>query len=294
MGVGPIKGVLAGDAGVTEFRRRVSWDDYLGIVAMNPSTLVHGLQSMKHLNHAWHRPDSPDTPSMQWGRALHCLLFERDEFALRYVECDLVRNTRHKAYQEFLAENEGREALTVEQYRSALQAAESFVGDEQVQAIIKAGLAEVTVLTVEMGIQCKHRIDWLAATRPDDGLLVDLKTTKRLDSRAVSRDFYKYHYDVKLGLYQRAMRKAHGGLWPVQVIWLENVPPYDTAVMPIDDAVLERGAAKGLAVLSRLRDCIEREEWPGVAADREFLLHVPQWEMDEDEDAHYSPEDVAA
>lgn len=277
MSRGPIEGVL--DGTLAEIREGVSWDDYCSIAGLNPSVLVHGLRSMKHLHHAWHA-DSTDSPAMAWGRAVHCLLFEPRTFEQRFVKCDMVRNHRHKAYQDFLADNPGKEVLSVAEWDSVLLAAESFVGDYEVQGLIRQGVAEVTVLSVEEGMQCKHRLDWLAT--PTAKIIGDLKSTKNIEARRASQDFYKYKYDVKLGLYQRAMRQVTGHPWPVEVIWLENVPPYDVAVMPIDDAVLDRGARKGLEIIRKVKDCIERDEWPGVGGE-DFILNTPSWEMDDEE-----------
>ena len=274
MGFGPISGVLGDQA--DELRESVSWDDYCRIVAMNPSTLVRGLKSLKHLKHCWDEPQA-DSPSLAWGRAVHCLLFEPKEFTQRYVACSIRRDKRTEAYQDFLAENAGKEILTVAEFDSACLAAQSFVADSDVQDFIQAGKAEVTLLSSEDGVKCKGRVDWLATYRE---CLVDLKTTKNIDCRRASGDFFRYHYDVKLGLYQRWLKKITGRLWPVEVIWLENTPPYDVAVMPIDFAVLDRGAEKGLAILRKLKQCIADDHWPGVA-DNDYLLHVPSYEMED-------------
>jgi hypothetical protein len=270
----PIARVL--ESAIEGIRYDVDWDQYRQFLGANPSVIVHGLRSMKHLRYAWSRP-SNDTPSLIWGRAVHCLLFEPAEFVERYVKCTIRRDARTEAYKDFLAENAGKEILTVAEYDSACFAAQSFVGNEEVQDFIHRGKPEVTLLTVEDGVQCKGRVDWLASFRE---ALVDLKTTKNIEARRASSDFYRYHYDVKLGLYQRWLQKLTGRNWPVEVIWLENTPPYDVAVMPIDNAVLDRGAAKGLGILRKLKECIADEHWPGVADD-EYLLHTPNYEMED-------------
>jgi hypothetical protein len=270
----PIAGVLNGTR--QELLEGVSWDSYRAICGMNPSTICRGAKSLLHLKHSWDTPSS-DTPSLVWGRAVHCLLFEPAEFVTRYVKCSIRRDKRTEAYSEFLSDNAGKEILTLAEYDSACFAAQSFVGNEEVQDFIQSGRAEVTLLTVEDGIQCKGRVDWLAQYRE---ALVDLKTTKNIEVRRASGDFYRYHYDLKLGLYQRWLRTLTGRNWPVEVIWLENTPPYDVAVMPIDSAVLDRGAAKGLAILKRIKQCIEDDHWPGVSGE-EYLLHTPSYEMED-------------
>ena len=70
-----IREILVGQAGgrneVLEKRPREFYDHILG---MNPSTLVHGLESMYRLHYFWDHP-RPDSDAMQWGRAAHTLFF---------------------------------------------------------------------------------------------------------------------------------------------------------------------------------------------------------------------------
>lgn len=274
-----ISGVLLaeGECGAKSLSANVSWDDYKAIQAINPSTVVHGAKSMRHLLNAWNNP-SPSKACLAWGRAIHCLLFEPDQFESRYAECDVIRNPRHNAYKDWLADNEGKEALTAKDMTTTLKAAKCFLADPDVQELIAAGMAEVTLLTVEDGVQCKGRVDFLQTALE---VITDLKSTRNIESRACSRDFYRYQYDVKLGLYQRWVQMLTGRPWPVKVIWIENVEPYDVAVMPIDSAVLDRGARKGLEVIRNVKRCIEAGEWPGVGGE-EFLLHTPNWAMDDE------------
>lgn len=274
-----ISGILGGTR--SELVENLDWDAYKGLVAMNPSTLVHGTKSMRHLKWAWDHGRG-DTPSMQWGRAVHCLLFEPKKFATHYA-CWHGRRAGND-YKDFVAECEerGREVLAEEgrfSYNSALQAAESFVGEPLVQEFIKAGKPEVTVFAVEQGIQCRGRVDWLSSSR----MLVDLKTAKDITARGFGRDFYKYHYDIKLGMYRRWVSRVTQFAWPVTVICLENEPPYDVAVVPIPDAVLERGVEKGLAIMHKLPGCIKEDHWPGVSGGGEYYLDTPTWEMDDDD-----------
>jgi exodeoxyribonuclease VIII len=276
-------GVLGGV--IEEIRPGVPFADYLDISALNPSTLCHGLKSMRHLLHVWNGGSS-DSKSKQWGRAIHCMLFEPREFEKRYVKCNLVRNPAH-SLPGVSGGSSGKEPLTVKEYDSAITAAESFLESPEVVDLIDAGVAEVTLLTVENEMQCKGRVDWL---RTSHKMIVDLKSVRNIEARRASRDFYNYHYDVKLGLYQRWARKLTGDEWPVKIIWIENQEPYDVAVMPIDNAVLDRGARKGLGVIDRVKECVAADQWPGVAGD-DFLLYVPSYEMD-DEDVDY--EGVAA
>ena len=68
------------------------------------------------------------------------------------------------------------------------------------------------------------------------------------------------------------------------MVCVENSAPFDVTVVPIDDAVLERGAKKGLGVLGRLETCIQADYWPGIAGGKTYYLDTPAREMVEDDE----------
>lgn len=240
---------------------------------------------MLHLRHAWDVPRK-DTDAMLWGRAVHCLLFEPREFEARYT-CWEGRRAGG-AYQDFVEDHCGMEVLTAAQYEGAMAAGRRFTDESLVLPLIESGQSEVSVFCPEAGLQCRGRMDRVST----DGVIVDLKTTKDLEARAFGRDFYRFHYDIKLGLYRRWLSKVLGYQFRVVVVCLENCGtpskpegPYDIAVVPIADAVLDRGAERGVSILRRVAACIESEYWPGVAEGEEYWLDVPTWEMDDLEGA---------
>jgi len=255
---------------------KLARDDYCAVPAISPSVLVEGLKSMKHLRHAWYNP-RPDTPDLEFGRAVHCLLFEPRVFEARYTFYPGRR--AGKAYQDFQDEHPGAEVLKESDYNALVACARAILDEPPVQPLVKAGQAEVAVFAGEYGMQCRGRMDWLSS----DGVLVDLKTTRNIEGRAFGHDFYRYHYDVKLGLYRRWVRNVTGCHYRTVVIAAEKFPPYDVTVTPIPDAVLDQGAIRGLRVLEQLRRAIESDRWPGIAGGAEYELVVPGYEMEEEE-----------
>lgn len=270
------------DTDIREIRQDLSWDEYRESPGISPSTIAYGKQSMMALKYAWDTPRK-DTDDFLWGRSMHTLLFEPDEFEGRYSVWDGARRYG-KAWDEFMEEARaaGRDVLTTAQWDSALLAAESFVGKPRVQEIINSGQPEVAVYWCEDGVQCRGRLDWVNRCGPER-VIVDLKTTKSLDSRSFGRDFFNYAYDLKLGLYQRWMQLLTGESWRVAVVALEKKEPYDVTVLNIPDSVLERGAERGLAILSEVKECCQTGTWPGRdCGTGESVLWVPSWEMEEE------------
>jgi len=259
----------------------MSWDDYRAFPALNGSTIVHGRKSLLHLKHAWDY-SRPDTPAMQYGRLVHCLLFEPAEVEARYRTWEGAR--RGNAYKAFYAEAimDGAEVIKSEgeySLASALVAAKSFLRNDRVQTLIAAGQAEQTVLGVEHGMQCKGRLDWVSTI---EHTLTDLKSTAEIEPTLFGISFYRFGYDIKLGMYRRWLNAATGDNWPVEVIVLESKPPHDVAVIPAPDAVLDAGVEKALEIIRNVRTAIDTDQWPGVAGDDDLMpLKVPYSEMQE-------------
>jgi len=261
----------------------MTWDEYRAFSALNGSVIVKGLKSMRHLHHAWYDGER-DTDAMQFGRLLHCLLLEPREVERRYRMWDGRRaGNEYKAFVEG-ANADGAEVVKADgQYsmEAALEATPNFFANTRVKELIKAGEAEKTVLCPESGLQCKGRIDWVSTA---EHVLVDLKTAAEIESRLFGASFFRYSYDIKLGLYQRWLQEITGEAWPVEVIVLESNPPHDVAVVPIPHAVLDAGVEKALRVIDKVGDAIGSDHWPGIAGDDFYPLSIPFYAMEEAEE----------
>ncbi len=267
------------------------WEEYKAFPALNCSTIVKGQTSMLHLKHQWDH-GFKSTDAMQWGRLVHCLLFEPAEVETMYWPWKGVR--RGKAYDEccIRAEVAGAEVVREDgaySMATALEAAQGFLRNSRVHELIAAGQAEQTVLTPEDGFQCKGRLDWVSTS---EHILTDLKTTAEIEGELFGKTFFRFHYDIKLGMYRRWLNSVTNDQWPVEVIVMESSAPYDVAVVPVPDAVLDAGVEKGLALIAKVRHANEVDEWPGVANDQPMPLVVPYWAMaDETEQDNIRLED---
>jgi hypothetical protein len=270
--------LLGGTA--TEMLENYPFSVYRSLEGMNPSTLVHGLKSMRHLQHAC-TSSRPDTDDLRWGRAVHSLLFEPHEFATKYVMWPQPR--RGKVWIEFRdkAEKAGQEVLTADQYSTAQIAAMHFITEPLVQEVIAKGVPEASFRCPIEGVQCKGRVDWIC-TVPGKECIVDLKTTKNVEAKAFGRDFFNYAYHVKLAMYQRMHAEAVGGeLLPVKVIAIEKKPPYDVTIQTVPDAWLELGFSKACELLGDFKKAVTTGKWHGVAKGAEYYIHEPYGALEE-------------
>jgi exodeoxyribonuclease VIII len=268
-----------------------SFPEYQASVGLNASVLKEGRKSMLHLKHAWDTPRK-DTPQMQHGRAVHCLLLEPGEFESRYKSWDGGRRAGN-AYKDFLADAEahGAEVLKEEgewSFRSVLDTGKAWLNRPDVLSLVRGGRPEVVAFWGEDRMQCKARLDLL---KPD--VLVDVKTTADIEARAFSRQFYALGYDIQLAWYRRAVEVLTGSTLPVEIIAIENRLPHDIAIVPVPEEVLDVAWAKCASTLLRLRECLAADTWPGVANHQPYGLYVPPWQMKDEEDDGIAWEAVA-
>jgi hypothetical protein len=257
------------------------WDEYLDYPALNGSVIVPGQTSMLHLKDAWEKPDK-DSDAKQYGRMVHCLLLEPKHFQTRFRAWDGRR--AGTAYEEFCIEAAVAGAEVVKatgeySLEVALQAAPSFLGHKTIQALIREGHAEQTVLWPELGVQMKGRIDWIST---GEHVLTDLKNTRMSSDRLFGKQFFDLGYGIKLALYQRGLQAVTGELWPVVVLAVENQRPYDVVPYPVPAAVLDAGWDEAQRIIERLKRAIETDEWPGKSEGGYGALYVPYYVMQDE------------
>jgi len=268
--------------------------EYCDQPAINASTLKAGFTgktfNLKRIKWAFEN-DRDDTEAMLFGRALHCLMFEPGEFEDRYCAYDGVRNKRHKAYQDFLADHPGAEVLKLDgahSFNKALEAAVAFTQCPEVAPLTASGMGEVTLFSEYLGMQTRTRLDWISTS---EHVLVDMKTAKDVAEEAFGRQFFQLKYDVQLGMYREMLEELTGQHWPVKVIAVENKPPYETVVYDIPDAVLDQGIDRAKNAMKRVRTAIDTGHWPGVSNGGSVPLFIPSWEMDVEETVEWSDEE---
>ena len=255
----------------------MSWEEYRAFPALNGSVIVEGRRSLRHLHYAWHH-GREDTDALQFGRLLHCLLFEPREVESRYRAWEGRRGG--KEYKLFCEEAvaDGAEVVKSEgeySMEKALAATGNFFGNARVKELIKAGEAEKTVLCPEADLQCKGRLDWVSTA---EHVLTDLKTAAEIEPRLFGASFFRYSYHLKLGLYQRWLQEVTGEKWPCEIILLESKPPHDTAVVEVSNEILEAGAETALRIIEKVAVAIEKDEWPDISGEAKYLpLHVPYY-----------------
>lgn len=256
----------------------MSFSQYRALPGWNWSAIKALRRSPRACAYAAAGDDDGDTASRRWLRAIHAAALEgvRD-----YVVYDGVR--RGRRYEDFVAENPGRDVLNVRE-ASALDATVDGLLEHPVAGPLlrsATGRPEVTVQWHGDGIDQKGRVDWY-----DEGscTLVDLKTLGDVDPRHVERTVAREAYHGQLAHYAAGLRACGLPVERVLLIVAQGAREQDVGVYELDGrpphGALYVGEQLREELLEQLRECIDRDAWPGAVPAVESLC-LPDWAMPE-------------
>jgi|DEB19_MinimDraft_3_1074340.scaffolds.fasta_scaffold11945_3 hypothetical protein len=282
-------------------RNDISWNDYLGIKRMNPSTLVCGRKSMLHLKQAIDGGTHEDTQPLSFGRGFHSVTLKQGTHIVippfhldaenRLKNGELPKSPKATGYYKdavakFREENRGYDILTQEEFEE-IQAMSAAVWSKPLARKILETCGENKEVTLEgeiCGVPFKGRVDILCPS-----IIADLKTCNSIENRAFGGDCVKYGYNFKMALYQELVRQNSCHRQCVYIA-VEKSAPYDVCVRPIPDDLLAVKLRQAKKILERYKICLESGVWPGVdQGNDDELLYVPEYEYDEEPD--WSPVD---
>ena len=163
---------------------------------MNPSTLKHGLRSMKRLKRAMDGEVKPSSKTVAVGNAVHCFLageFEERNAVMPAFELDPenVTATGKKSTSKTTAyykesklaweeENKGKTFLTEVEVAVANKTVRNILYKPECRKVVSETRSEVTVIAEIGGGMCKTRLDHFS---PEERMIADTKTTNDRFSR---------------------------------------------------------------------------------------------------------------
>jgi len=246
------------------------------------------LISPLHIKQAFEGYVFTDSDSLQFGRALHCLCLEPEEFEARYCFFEGRRDKRTKEYKDFLEANEGKEVLKRSGEHSwdwCLQAGVQLCQDAAVKPYISVGMKEVTGLAPIEGVPCKVRYDWLSAS---EHAICDIKSARSIGPLDFWYSFKRFGYGIQLAMYWHVYELITKRRLPVVVIAIENHPPFSSVVYEVPEELLERELEVVKRVAGKVRECLKSGEWPNFAGGQAMALALPDWEMNEVDQVDWS------
>jgi hypothetical protein len=278
----------------------VSWQDYLSIKRMNPSTLVAGCKSMLRLKRAIDGGFPEESNAMRLGTGIHALLLEPEQFERRFVvmpdfanDPANVTGKGERSYttttswakakiEEFALANKHRCCLTRVDYDTALTCIEALNSRPHFVDLVRSSNTEVTLHGKVEGIEFKGRVDLLHPT-----CIADLKTT--YDVAQFGRTFASLEYAFKLSIYRELVRQNTVGLRDVKVIAQETKGDFDNAMFVVPSEVLDHAYSRVLLVIAKYKQALASNVWHGWDEGVDELdVEIPYWYKRKLEDIDWS------
>jgi len=282
--------------------------EYETISAMNPSTLVHGIRSMKRLKRVIdNRGIIEETDPMRLGTGIHALTLEPAEFERQFVvvpdfhldpentsgtgknikpsESKATKYVKQKV-AEFATANAGKKFLSGAQYQSALNAIKAIHERPHLKAMIDRCQKEITLRGEILGLPMKGRVDLLDI---QGGEIIDLKTTADCEAYAFGRTFANLNIAFKMAIYRELAQQQYKRTFQCSIIAQETMGDFDNTYYPIPDIALDNALKQVKEVIHQYQGCLESNVWPGVDGGALMSnLVIPNWAMRDDDGLDFS------
>ena len=271
---------------MSAIQSRVPYADYAAIPAVSITRLKELKRSPKHYRY---RLDNPkESKALTLGTASHTAILEPERFHTDYAvwskrtDGGRLSPRNGKAWDAFVAEHNGREILTEDEYTLAMAMRDSVRSDPIASRYLEAGDPEVTLKWEMRGRQCRGRLDWLTMI-DGEPVLVGLKTARDCRHFVFGSAAAKLGYHLQWAFYFDGYEAITGKQAKVVEIVVESEAPHAVATYAIPNDILEQGRAEYSDLLDILDDCESTGEWPGPVTSEEFLT-LPSWVYERQED----------
>jgi hypothetical protein len=218
-----------------------------------------------------------DAAHFRIGRAIHCYVLEPESFDDHFVcyrDSKSVGEGAKKRWQAFQEANADKTILDVAEYEAAVGAARALLSHPVASAFLVGGLKEHTVTWVDekTGLRCKARLDHYRSR------LVDIKSGRDIVPRVFAVTCARLGYHAQAAFYLDGAL-VNGYVMDEEPVLLavESSAPFDVVPYRLGDDVIKAGRAEYGRLLARLKECQERDEWPGLAPDAVVDLELPAW-----------------
>lgn len=247
--------------------------NYSTINAVNKSTLWWMRKSPAHYQWAI-TSETPDTPAMRFGRAVHAAILEPKKYDTDFVTFFGDRRTKagKEEYQALI--DSGKEIISSDDAETVLGMVDAL--PRRVFELIGSAEREKVLLWTdpETGVECKGRLDAIR-----NGLVIDYKTTTDAGTEAFTREAMRYGYDLQAAMYLTAAELNGYGKCDFVFVAQEKSAPFAVNIIRASDAFIDRGRWIMRELLQKWKECNETGEWPGYG---ENELIIPEWAvMDE-------------
>ena len=223
--------------------------------------------------------EQKETPALLFGRALHALVLEPEQFARQWAEQPAFGDLRTKAAREardaWLEEYPGINLLSSEDWQKLHAMRDAVMSHPLASALFTGGMAEATAIWEESGLLCKSRMDYW---RPDIAVIGDLKSTDDASPAAFARSVANFRYHVQQAHYSEGVMAAGFSEPTFVFVAVEKSPPYAVSVYQLDGDAIERGHELRQRDLACLLECLDTDTWPAYPPVVNTLA-LPVWAL---------------
>jgi len=222
-------------------------------------------------------PDMTRTDPMKIGSLVHTAILEPGYLSKRFVSSkamvdkiiemrpDIKNPTATKEYKEAkkIIEEQGITVLSEDVFNMAKEMTESVFKHEKLQNILKNGLAERCVYSIDpdTGLLVRCKPDYMLL---DSGINFDLKTTIDASPEEFGKSIWNYRYFVQAAYYNHICTLACQVEFKQFLFGcLEKTAPYDIAIYYASQDVLAHGRAIMMEDLRTYKGCLESGIWHG-------------------------------
>lgn len=236
------------------------------------------------------------TKSLRLGNAVHVLALEPELWESSYHvlpetyfdskgnEKPFRADPRMRVYKDEVEKAGDKTIITRSEYEQIEAMANSIAKSNVASTLLKsAGYAEASIFWESDGMKFRCRPDYMR----NDGLIVDLKTTRRASPHIFFKDACRLRYDMSVALTCRGYR-ALRGKDPENYVFLcvETDPPHIVqcyeSYLPMDEftelSYYEFGEIRLNRAINTLKGCQDSGVWPGYS-DKIETMKVPGWAL---------------
>lgn len=259
------------------------FEDYQAIDAVNNSVLKILSDERRCPAHAKEYIDNgrPDTPALEFGRAMDAYILEPLRFFELYAvcpKCDKRTKEGKAVYAEFEAKlHEGQEIINQDNYEKIIQTGASII-NSQAMRLIRGGKSQVVAVWKDeaTGLLCKGRWDYYQEDIP---MITDLKSTSDCSPDGFAYDLFKYGYFQQAGFYCMAHEVLTGIDSCFAIFAIEKEPPYVHSSFDLGVKTIEAGKNAARAALQKYKTCVESGQWP-MYSDQIVMLEMPKFALE--------------
>ena len=258
---------------------RISNKEYRQRSGISSSELKKIMITPAHYKH-WKENPQEDTPALLFGRAAHKYILETYDFYTEFAvapNCDRRTKEGKEIWNKFVAESEGKDVITQEQFEQIEEMRKVMLATPFVSKLIN-GEHEISYFWVDedTGLECKVRPDSINHKLK---IVVDYKTCDNAETEHFMKQAIRLGYDLQAYMYQQGVKENLGEEYLFVFIAQEKKPPYAVNILEADESFMASGKRIFHEMLNVYKECSETGNWYGyLGANNEInSLGVPKW-----------------